>query len=103
MQDIITFAIFPGLPFAALIRGSISLFRREALRMFFGLNLAALIVVGIAVSFIDGDPNAPVSNPASILYLFGYVPAHLIMMAVIYGIYRLIYRRRKRALASNQS
>lgn len=96
MQDIFAFALFPGLPLAALIRGSIALFRRDRWRVFLGLNLGALILLGIAALFVEGDPNGPVPDLALVLFVFGYLPAHLLLMAAIYGIYWFLRRRRSR-------
>ena len=98
IQDILAFAIFPGLPLAALIRGSIALFRRDRVRLFLALNFGALVLVGLAALTVESDPNAPVPNLPLVLFLVGYLPAHLVLMAGLYGVYWFVRRRQRRKI-----
>ncbi len=85
--------IIPGLPLAALIIGGYQAIWRDRRHFCFVLNVAVILIIGVLAILQPVDGAAPVPGMIVVLYMFLYLPAHLALLALIWGI--SFYRERR--------
>ena len=94
---ILWFAAVIGLPSLLIaIAGYFTVWRGKW-KLYVALNLAVIIAIGgfVAVEGAgDQDMSAPVPGILNVLFLFAYLPGHLVFAGLIGGLYWWLRRRR---------
>ena len=93
---ILWFAAVIGVPSLLIaIAGYFTVWRGKW-KLYVALNLAVIIVIGGFVAVEGaGDMHAPVPGLVIVLFLFAYLPGHVVLAGLIGGLYWWLRRRRQ--------